>query len=169
MSRILSLNPYERLSLFNQFQMLSQLDPDKSQDYSYKAEILMRGYTGLYNKVFDFLNEEEPRELTEETIGILTMYRYINNAIAALSDEDKKRLRLTNIKYEGFDGNEKHFHAVSLMRSQGLWAELEGQPQDSHSGTTIIKYRKMLEVFTSIDPLPATLSKEHIQLLIDAV
>lgn len=164
-----TLSSFERLSLINQFKILSFLDESNQQDYEYLQGILSSGYTGLYDKIFEWISDEKPKELVEETTSVLNMYRSLRNSIGQLSQEDQSELNLESIDWEGFDNHEDHYHVMSLMHSSGLWAELNDLPRDSHSSTSIIKYRQMLKVFNQFERSDFPLNRNQIEELIDSV
>ena len=144
------LTKTERLQLANQFTILNALTKDES--YAIKAEIAERGYEGLYDDLFESIFDGVSVDVCEETGAILHMYGVINNSYASLSDEDKKLINLNKIKFEGFDGNnDDHYGYMSfLVKRMELWDEYQGKSLNSHTRSSIGKYRKMLQVYNNL-------------------
>jgi uncharacterized protein YfbU (UPF0304 family) len=151
---ILSLSPVERLALANQFRILalSEEQGTDTSDYTTKAEILLRGYTGLYGQVFSEVAEEESPSVTEEVHQILTMFRAIDNSLAVLPDADKQQLDLQKLSFRGFDANnDDHYHQTSFMLEHlDLYAEHQGNYINSHSSATLGGYMRQLAVFNRV-------------------
>jgi uncharacterized protein len=141
------LTKIERLQLSNQFRILHKLTDDET--YAINAEIVENGYEGLYYKLFEPIFDGVSKEVCEETMAILHMYRVINNAIATLPPQEQAQIDSEKIKFEGFDGNnDDHYHYMSfLVEEMDMWQEYAEASLNSHSSITINKYRKMLEVY----------------------
>lgn len=72
----------ERQILINQCKILSFIGDEKERELNEKRiEILEKGYTGLYPKVFNNLYEEVPISVYSEITDIMKMYRRINDSI----------------------------------------------------------------------------------------
>lgn len=140
-----TLTVVERLSLANQFRILAKLHDDES--LLVNAEILEDGYTGRYGDAIRLRHNEVPLGICNETDEILNMYRRINNAIAKLQPEEKESLNLKKIEFEGFDANNDfHYGYMTFMvEKMDLWQEHRERNLNSHSMTSIMKYRKLLE------------------------
>lgn len=145
-----TLTLYQRLSLINQYEILSRLDETTGTDYEHYIRILGSGYAGMYDELFETISEEVPPEITEEIEQILHMYIVINNCVNQLNDTQKEEIDLRRLDFEGFDGHQEHYHQYSLLRDMDRYEMFEDYPMDSHSGTSIVKYRKMLREFNQI-------------------
>lgn len=139
------LSVTERQILANQFRILAKLEENESLNV--KADILTFGYTGKYHEVFNVHSDEVPIEVCKETGQILNMYRRINNTIATLTSEQKESVDLDRIAFKGFDANnDSHYHYASFMIDEmNLWQEHKGKNINSHTYSTLVKYKKMLE------------------------
>ncbi len=162
------LTQVERTILANQFKILANFEDQESNLKN--AEILEYGYTGLYHNVL-LSNETIELDVCKETTNILQMYRVIRNSVAALSAQDQAELNIDKIKFDGFDNHEPHFHyATFLIDRMNLWEEHKEKYIDSHTGASIIKYRKMLETYNANYGAPNyELSKGVLQQMIDTV
>ncbi|HMJ47872.1 MAG TPA: YfbU family protein [Ferruginibacter sp.] len=163
----------ERAMLANQFRILSLLQPNEAESYDEKAEIFESGYSGLYSEALSNIDTDEiSDEICTETHDILTMFRYIKNAKERLSAAELAGLDLPKIKFEGFDGNnDPHYHfAIFMIEKQKKYEEHDPNGLNSHSMTSMIKYRKMLPVYKEIlDAMIYDFSAPELQRLIDAV
>jgi uncharacterized protein YfbU (UPF0304 family) len=111
-------------------------------------------YSGLFNNEGD-----DPPHVTE-TADILTMYRALDQSYDKLSASDKKKLEkeadynFSYIKFQGFDGNnDPHYSVVSFfVEHLDRFDELKGGRQhlNSHTQSTLPKYRKMLAVYKTL-------------------
>jgi uncharacterized protein YfbU (UPF0304 family) len=150
--KVTTLTPVERLTLANQFRLLAISDPDQAESYENRIEILESGYTGEYNLLFQNFSDEGDPELSSELHGILTMYRYIDNAIARLTDQEKEQLNLDSIAFEGFDQNtDEHFGLMEFwVNHLNLYAEHREKYLNSHSQFSLEQYRAMLPVYEDL-------------------
>jgi uncharacterized protein YfbU (UPF0304 family) len=154
---VLSLSPVERLTLANQFKILALsgeagTDTDPA-DYNNKAEILLQGYTGLYHTIFEEVEDEEPASVTNEVHEIFSMFRTIDNSIAALSDGDREQLGdLKKLRFRGFDANnDDHYHQAKFMLERlDFYEEQQDAYLNSHDSSTLGDYMRQLAVFKEV-------------------
>lgn len=134
----------ERQLLANQNLILAKLEND--DNYLINADILISGYTGKYDEIFNVDFEEIPIEICNETTEILNMYRIINNAIDALTPGQKELIDLEKLNFVGFDANnDSHYHYGTFMiKRMNLWQEYKDFYFNSHSSYPLTKYRKLL-------------------------
>jgi uncharacterized protein YfbU (UPF0304 family) len=148
-----SLTFFERATLANQFRILSFLDNVNSESYLTDAEIIENGFTGLYFEALQNIHSKEiSSDICREANDILTMFRYISNAIERLTPEEKSNLDLNKILFDGFDANhDDHYYLAKFMiEKQSKYAELNNTVINSHSVASLIRYRKMLPVYKNI-------------------
>ena len=165
-----TLSVVERQILANQFRILERIEDDKDY-YRTKAEILENGFAGRYYEIFLVSNEEIPFEICRETSEILNMYRRIGNSIATLSEQEKEKMDLDKIKFEGFDGSsDQHYHYMEYMvENLNLWKEHKGNYLKSHSSFSIEKYRKLLKFQNKVLEDKMDLSKKDLEKMIELV
>jgi uncharacterized protein YfbU (UPF0304 family) len=163
----------ERQLLINQCMLLSVFgDATEKSLYEKRIEILEKGYTGLYHKVFNTLYEEVPIRVYQEIESILAMYSRINESIRLLEDNDKEWLDLASLEFEGFDAeNGMHYYMMSyLVDRMDEHIEYKGQELKSHKAASLAKYTKMLKVHTQLDTLKKEVySVKDLQKFIEAV
>lgn len=163
----------ERQLLINQCKILSVFgDAQEKSSFERKIEILEKGYTGLYQKVFNTLYEEVPISTYQEVENILKMYSRINDSIRELSDEDKESLNLGSLEFEGFEeGTGMHYYMMSyLVDRMDEYLEYKGRDLKSHNNSSLAKYNKMLLVHSELDSLKRErYSTSDLQKFIDAV
>jgi len=163
----------DRQVLINQCKILSVFgDAKEKAMYERRIEILEKGYTGLYQKVFNTLYEEVPISVYDEVVNILNMYNRINESIRLLDDSDKNLLDLGSLEFEGFDANSgMHYYMMSyLVDRMDEHLEYKGKVLKSHDNTSLVKYNKMLSVQHEFDILKKEkYSTSDLQKFIDAV
>lgn len=139
----------ERQILYNQYKILEHLEKDNS--HGTIAEILKYGYTGRYDRIFDVHQEEIPIEICVETDYIFDMYRLINLTISKLTSEERESIDLDKIAFDGFDANnDPHYgYASFIINKMKKYQEHDKINLNSHSSSTIRKYRKMLEYYNA--------------------
>ncbi|WP_353720939.1 YfbU family protein [Dyadobacter sp. 676] len=145
-----SISLVERQLLINQCRILSVIADEKERDLCEKRiEILEKGYTGLYPKVFSNLYEEVPMSVYSEISDIMKMYSRINESIRLLPDADRELLDLASLEFEGFDqDNGMHYYMMSyLVDRMDEHAEYKGRELKSHKNNSLIKYNRMLSVY----------------------
>ena len=147
-----TLTIFERATLANQFRILSFLDTANSESHIIDAEIFEDGYTGLYSEVLQHISQEKSKEICTETHDILIMFRYISNAIAKLTPDQRAGLDLQRIIFDGFDANndDHYYFATFMIEKQGKYSEYAGQVINSHTKASLMRYRHMLPVYNEI-------------------
>lgn len=136
-----------RLILWNQFEILKTINPTQAAAYDLQQDIVAHGYTTLYPDVFNSVTEKEAEAFMQQEVwDILDMFRALANAKhagwvpTAPGDE----------LYEGFDANndDHYWFAEYLLDKSNKY--YESQPnKNSHSITTLPRYRRMLDVWNS--------------------
>ena len=151
-----SISLIERQMLINQCKILSLLGDEKEKEKNEKSiEILEKGYTGLYPKVFNTLYEEVPISVYEEISHIMKMYGRINESIRLMSDEEKETLDISSLEFEGFDQDSgMHYYMMSyLVDRMDEHPEYKGRELKSHSSSCMVKYNRMLSVYSELEKL----------------
>lgn len=139
----MELTDAERLILFNQYEILKHLDPTQKGEYGIAQEVLTRGYPTSYAGAMEWaLWEPTPKEVCEEVVDILNMYRALEGARhdgvpAPANGWDR---------FQGFDGNEEpqhHGFVVFLVERLGRFEESKRPSLNSHH-PTLDTYNAML-------------------------
>jgi len=163
----------ERQLLINQCKILSVFgDSAEKALNERRIEILEKGYTGLYHKVFNTLYEEVPISTYQELENILKMYNRINESIRLLTDSDKESLDLGSLEFEGFDADSgMHYYMMSyLVDRMDEYGEYKGRELKSHNHTSLSKYNKMLPIYSEYESLKRTnYNTSDLQKFIEAV
>jgi hypothetical protein len=144
----------ERQILINQCKILYLSSDEKEREVlERRIEILEKGYTGLYPKVFNTLYEEVPISVYNEISDIMRMYSRINESIRLLSDADKELLDLASLEFEGFDQDSgMHYYMMSyLVDRMDEHGDYKGRQLKAHNSLCMIKYGKMLSVFSEYE------------------
>lgn len=168
-----TLSLVERQQLINQCKILSIFgDASEKALFELRIEILEKGYTGLYPKVFNTLYEEVPIEVYQEVENILKMYNSINNSIRLLPSLDKESLDLASLEFEGFDSDSgMHYYMMSyLVDRMDEFQEYKGRELKAHNKTSLTKYNKMLSVRKEFEGAKKDVyTTDDLQKFIDAV
>jgi uncharacterized protein YfbU (UPF0304 family) len=145
-----TLTPAERVTLSNQYRILEKLYPDEAEHYAALREIVDGGYSIEYGDLFNNIYTEMPFEECEYVYDVLDMFRVLITSFNALTD--KAGLTPTDVNFDGFDGNNegKRFGFARHLQKEGKWTETLVGGLNSHSQSTIYRYRKMLEKFRRI-------------------
>jgi hypothetical protein len=146
------LSPVERLILANQYKILVAISDQNVSTYQNNAEILRRGYTGLYHTIFENISEEVPEQAFTETMDIFDMFRGIEDSIGALNPEQQAQLNQTRLRFEGFDGNNDVHYGIAnfLIKKQGFYSEHTNSKMNSHTSSSLGRYRRQLAIFNHV-------------------
>jgi uncharacterized protein YfbU (UPF0304 family) len=168
-----SLTLIERQILINQYQILASIaDHSEKETHLRRIEILEKGYTGLYTRVFNELYEEVPISVYNNIEAVLAMYKLINDSVKSLTEEERELLELHTLEFEGFDNNDgMYYHMMSyLVDRMGEHSDYKGRELKSHNPSSMIKYNKMLAVFNRVKIPSGTLyTSSNLQEFIDAL
>lgn len=85
-----------------------------------------------------------------ETINILWMWGIVEHSLGRLEGDEAREAESWHMKaFSGFDGNhDRHFSiAATLIRDLGDFEEFKARDLNSHSRTTLPRYRQMYEKF----------------------
>jgi uncharacterized protein YfbU (UPF0304 family) len=160
-----TLSTVERLSLANQFKILSALnysDPDETLRYQQLAQIVQSGYTEQYYLVFGDTEPEISKTNQRQLNHILGMFRDINHGLVALDSATRKNLLANakvSIKFEGFCFNnllEYRLHQyLMFLLSIGNWADMKSEvdsvPDFGHSDSPRLpQYLKLVSIYEEI-------------------
>ncbi|TLV04106.1 hypothetical protein FEN17_08545 [Dyadobacter luticola] len=163
----------ERQILINQCKILASIGDEKEkEDFERRIEILEKGYTGLYPKVFNTLYEEVPLSVYTEISDIMRMYSRINESVRLWSDSEKELLDLASLEFEGFDEDSgMHYYMMSYMVDRmDEHGEYKGRQLKAHNSSIMLKYNRMLAVFSDYENMKKDrYSTTDIQKFIDAV
>jgi hypothetical protein len=145
----MQLTNTERLMLVNQYRILAKLNDEDEETgyYSKKAEILERGYEWYYDELLS--SEPLPKEVSDETMDILDMFRQLDAYVDQLTEEQRATLDLNKLKFDGFDANnDRHYgFAKFIIEKDDRYDERKEMYLNSHTSASIDKYRRMLPVY----------------------
>lgn len=167
MEQIPNLSEVERLLLSNQFRIRAAIEPDNSEQLTQYADILQAGHVGLYGHMFDTLSAGTSEQDLEEMDAIVTMFNFIDNALAELTPEQKAKLDLNRLRFEGFDANAGKHHSLLkfMMEKMDSFSELDGRNINSHTSSSLPRYLRMVAVYEPLrrESSGPTLSFEDLQ------
>jgi uncharacterized protein YfbU (UPF0304 family) len=169
---IKSLTLVERAILANQYKLFSMLDKKNAKEHLANAQIFEYGYTGLYEEALEHISDEISKEVCDETNDILVMFKHIHKAINGLSKEQRNKLELHKIRFDGFDAdNDEHYYFAKFMiRKKHFYEHFSSAKMNSGSLASLPRYRKMLPVYKLIIDKPDySFGKRELKRLIEAV
>jgi uncharacterized protein YfbU (UPF0304 family) len=140
----MKLTEPEKLILYNQYLILEKLFPEDEKTYKNAQTILSSGFTSEYDSLIEGFSDDYPEEICQETLDILQMFRSLYNSYYVL--EDKSSIKINQVKFQGFDGNEegKHYNLAKFyLKDEELFEEFKDVQINSHSNK-LAKYRAML-------------------------
>ena len=139
-----------------QSKLKGEYDPNLIMSAIYNGHLwsLEMEYSHLLNSTEDLPSD------VRETIDILDMWAIVEDGYAALSDEEKSKVAIAQKignkapKFNGFDGNnDPHFGiAQHFIQKMGRFQHFSNHPLNSHSQSSLLRYRKMFETFQDIRP-----------------
>nr|WP_198148633.1 YfbU family protein [Sphingomonas sp. Y57] len=101
-------------------------------------------YSSIFNK------EPGPSQaVIDETADIMTMWSVIEASVQNLSGPDQIEAKKLRWQFDGFDGNhDPHFGvAHTLVNDLNRFSEFTGRSLNSHSSTSLSRYRVMKPKF----------------------
>lgn len=120
-----------------------EVDPD------FIMEALGRGHSWAIRQTYHglFHGDETEEEVVEETAAILNMCRVVEQAIQALSPDERASLP-DQQAFFGFDGNAEPHYGVATMYVEKMdrWREFADRNLNSHM-PMLDKYRRMRAVY----------------------
>ena len=118
----MDLSEKDRWMIANQLKILESLYPEEAEVYSVQRKAIERGYKLHYLGLTQYFEKEMSEEKCNEVIEILNMYRAIT--FSYQQAEDKEGLEQSDIRFEGFDGNEEGEQFANQGRS--TWPNVTG-------------------------------------------
>ena len=173
----MGMTEYERLSLCNQYEILSRLallqgDTNDSKYFDKCIKVLQSGYTKEYCELSPYLYEELTERDCDFVWDVLSLYEVIRNSYDKIEDAEISR---DDIRFKGFDGNNEaalmdycHFIVVDKDRFGYLFDVPRGalsSALNSHL-PMIDKYERMLHTWQEMGK-PVLLTEEQIKELIN--
>jgi len=106
---------------------------------------LEKGYTLLYDEVFQGLNDEVSEDDCRFVYDVLDMHRDLIRSYEALTD--KAGIEAADVSFRGFDGNNEPelYGLISFLKGRGLWEETLGPSGLNTHAQSVPRYKKMLE------------------------
>ncbi|CAM3740677.1 YfbU family protein [Vibrio aquimaris] len=139
----------QRLILSNQYQLMSQLDPENKAKYSRLRNIVERGYAlhlRELDKNFGVLDEVECRK----TIDVMEMFHAMQESYKGLTQEAQNKIEPRRLTFLGFDmaTESEYVHYVRfLVSSEGAYPSFDQTHQFNAQMPMLDKYHRMLDVW----------------------
>lgn len=171
LKRDFKLSKVERLLLSNQYRILEKLYPEDSDYYEVNRKAIEEGFELHYEDCFSLLsNDTLSEDDCSEVIDILQMYRSLT-----FSNEEGKYGLDEKIKFYGFDLNDEYegkrvIYARYFINDLDRFSELKygnNYAECNSHYPRMSKYRRMLNVWKSLNKRYDILTKEEILKIID--
>ncbi len=136
----------ERLILFNQYEILKKLDPDKSSLYGRHQEVVERGFENLYRELGiseGTVSDAEAKEI-DDILALLRAIRSSSNGgSSGVADE---------AKFVGFGGSQPHeqFAYAEFLGKILKFPQEISRSADNRPELQLEKYRAMLKRWNEI-------------------
>ena len=145
----------ERQILINQYLIMKHLNIDDlgdQKDLDVKIDILMNGWSWLYDDEILNVSNDCDESIQKEVVDILSMYRSIYSSKENFTEDELKSLPNSHfLTFQGFDGNEEsyHYHFMNFyINKYGRFEEITAI--NSHRNV-LDQYRTMLEKYEIIN------------------
>jgi uncharacterized protein YfbU (UPF0304 family) len=100
----MKLDEKDRLILINQYRILTLLDPEHTDEYEERLEILRSGYEVFYDSLDESLCKNMPKNEGQFVLDLLSLYRIVEKH----KNDNPDDIDVTNHRmatFNGFDGN----------------------------------------------------------------
>lgn len=148
----MDLNEKERLILYNQYEILKLLNEDKyeKRQCEINQKILVQGFKNQYQELINGFEEEVSETVSQFVWDVLNLHRRLLFSYHALSDEEKHKIDVRSIKYNGFDGNEEgeyYSFANFILKDLRLFEEIydEGKAELNSHSNMLDTYEAMVD------------------------
>lgn len=166
----MNLSPTERWILFNQFTILSKLDPD-NDGWEKSAEIVACGYELEYTTISEHIYKD-PYTLSSEdcmeVLDILDMYDTMQRVVTGLGSSSP--VQLDRVHFLGFDGNNETSqmaYARFSVEEMGRFVDMSRTSDLNSHMPSLQKYRRMLAEWKRLSN-PHSLDADNIELILSA-
>ncbi|MES9786519.1 YfbU family protein [Bacillus pumilus] len=157
----LQFSKEQRTILINQMEILKRLDPQNSDEYERKIEVLYNGYSYFYSDIFGEIEEEFSPEISRKVLDVLNMYRNLYFSFKSLTSEEQGEISEEDVLFQGFDGNEEYNHyrfAKHVVNEADLYLEIsklidEGKIEMNSHRNRLHYYNKLLSRWTKVKEL----------------
>lgn len=132
----------ERLVLFNQYEILKKLDPDKTDLYERHQEVVEKGFESLYEDL-GISATTLSKAAAQEMDDILALFR----AIKASSSPGSRSNSTRNTQFVGFGPSQpnKHFAYADFLSNILKFPQDISNRADNRPELQLEKYRTMLK------------------------
>lgn len=147
----MELTRLERLSLWNQYEVLKLLDKGRKDYYERCQSILSNGYRARYESLAQHITGDE---LSEEDTHFVSDVLNMFDALARIGEGGGRKLNIAGSSFAGFDGNnetELMGYARFLIEKEEKWTYLGIKNFNSHMPLRPF-YSRMLVEFNKIPP-----------------
>lgn len=140
-----TLSQFERTTLWNQLEILKNLQPEKTSTFAMQQEILENGLSTQYWELTGHISAyEHASEMQGEVLDILNMFR----ALSTAKRDGWAPVNTSTSTFRGFDEDDHNGHftfSQFLLDTKGLFVESKNCQRNSGDNTVLATYRDMLK------------------------
>lgn len=118
----------DRLILYNQYEILKNLEPDKKEKYEINQVILLNGYSENYEDMIKGMIYESDIKVLESVENTLHLYSSLIISYKNLPKDEQKRINEEDLAFKGYDSKseeEYYKYAYFLMYKLCKYQELK--------------------------------------------
>lgn len=173
----MDLSKKERLFLYNQYEILKLLnskDKYMVEQYEEYQDVLLNGYKYNYDNLIQGMFDDTPDEVSKFVWEVFNMFRALYNSYHELGDDQKEKINLEEIKFQGYDGNEEgEYYSYSnfILEKMKRYHEIydNGKVELNSHSHMVPTYRKMLDAWVKVrDEQYTKLTVKQINAIIEA-
>lgn len=123
----MELEVKDRLILYNQYEILKNLNSNNKEKYELNQVILLNGYGEYYEDLLKGMSDDIDIRISEHVENVLHLFRALLNSYNNLSKEEKDKINEEDFAFKGYDSkNEEEYYkyAYFLIYRIGKYKDL---------------------------------------------
>ena len=124
----MELDLKDRLILYNQYEILKKLEPDRKEKYELNQVILLNGYSDRYEGILKGMIEEADTRVLESVENTLHLYSALITSYKNLSKDEQDKINEEDLAFKGYDSKseeEYYKYAYFLIYKLCKYQELK--------------------------------------------
>ena len=124
----MELDLKDRLILYNQYEILKKLEPDRKEKYELNQVILLNGYSDRYEDMLKGMIDEADTRVLESVENTLNLYSSLITSYKSLSKDEQYRINEEDLAFKGYDSKteeEYYKYAYFLIYKLCKYQELK--------------------------------------------
>lgn len=103
----MELDLKDRLILYNQYEILKKLEPDKKEKYELNQVILLNGYSDRYEGMLKGMIDEVDIRVLETVENTLHLYSSLVTSYKNLSKDEQETINEEDLAFRGYDSKKE--------------------------------------------------------------